>query len=96
MLSLRYDKTVPLAIPRRRFADDRAAEATSGLPNLVTIARILLVPVVIWAIASDEMGIAFLLFLIAGLSDAVDGFLAKRLGMASNLGAHLDPLADQV
>ena len=67
-----------------------------NLPNLITIGRILLVPVVVWAIASREMQIAFLVFLIAGVSDAVDGFLAKRLGMTSDLGAHLDPLADKV
>ncbi len=54
-----------------------------------------MVPVVVWAIASREMQIAFLLFLAAGVSDAVDGFLAKRLDMASELGAHLDPLADK-
>jgi len=66
-----------------------------NLPNLITIARILMVPVVVWAIASREMQIAFLLFLAAGASDAVDGFLAKRLNMASELGAHLDPLADK-
>jgi cardiolipin synthase (CMP-forming) len=67
-----------------------------NLPNLITLARILMVPVVVWAIASGEMGIAFLVFLLAGLSDAVDGFLAKRFGMTSDLGAHLDPLADKV
>jgi cardiolipin synthase (CMP-forming) len=66
-----------------------------NLPNLITIARILLVPVIVWAIASGEMQIAFLVFLISGVSDAVDGFLAKRLGMRSDLGAHLDPLADK-
>jgi cardiolipin synthase len=67
-----------------------------NIPNLITIGRILLVPVVVWAIGSRQMQIAFLVFLIAGVSDAVDGFLAKRLGMTSNLGAHLDPLADKV
>jgi cardiolipin synthase len=67
-----------------------------NLPNLITIGRILLVPVVVWAIASREMQVAFLVFLIAGVSDGVDGFLAKRLGMTSELGAHLDPLADKV
>lgn len=41
------------------------------------------------------MWIAFVLFLAAGVSDAVDGFLAKRFGMASELGAYLDPLADK-
>ena len=52
-------------------------------------------PIVVWAITSGEMRIAFLLFLAAGISDAVDGFLAKRFHMASELGAYLDPLADK-
>jgi cardiolipin synthase (CMP-forming) len=67
-----------------------------NLPNLITLARILSVPVVVWAIAANEMLFAFLLFLAAGVSDAVDGFLAKRFGMKSELGAYLDPLADKV
>jgi cardiolipin synthase (CMP-forming) len=67
-----------------------------SIPNLVTLARILLVPVVVWAIASNQMLFAFLLFAAAGVSDAVDGFLAKRFGMSSELGAYLDPLADKV
>ena len=66
-----------------------------SIPNLITLARILLVPILIWAITSGEMRIAFLLFLAAGVSDAVDGFLAKRFGMATELGAYLDPLADK-
>ena len=53
-------------------------------------------PVVVWAIASGEMRVAFLLFLVAAISDAVDGFLAKRFGMTTELGAYLDPLADKV
>jgi len=66
-----------------------------SIPNLITLGRILLVPIVVWGITSGEMRIAFLLFLVAGLSDAVDGFLAKRFHMASELGALLDPLADK-
>jgi cardiolipin synthase (CMP-forming) len=66
-----------------------------SIPNLITLGRILLVPVVVWAIASGEMRMAFLLFLAAGISDAVDGFLAKRFGMSTALGAYLDPLADK-
>jgi cardiolipin synthase (CMP-forming) len=66
-----------------------------SIPNLITIARILLVPVVVWAIGSGEMLVAFLLFLAAGVSDAVDGFIAKRFNMASEIGAYLDPLADK-
>ena len=73
------------------------AEAGLGLnlPNLITIARILLVPVIVWAIGSGEMLFAFILFLIAGVSDAIDGFLAKRFGMTSEFGSYLDPLADK-
>jgi cardiolipin synthase len=67
-----------------------------SIPNLITLGRILLVPVVVWAIASNQMLFAFLLFAAAGVSDAIDGFLAKRFGMASELGAYLDPLADKV
>jgi len=53
------------------------------------------VPVVVWAITAGEMRIAFALFVAAGISDAVDGFLAKRFGMTTELGAYLDPLADK-
>ena len=66
-----------------------------SIPNLITLARILAVPVILWAITSGEMRIAFALFLAAGLSDLIDGFLAKRFGMATELGAYLDPLADK-
>ena len=66
-----------------------------SIPNFITLGRILLVPVVVWAIYNGSMLLAFALFLIAGVSDAVDGYLAKRFNMASELGAYLDPLADK-
>lgn len=66
-----------------------------NIPNLITLLRILLVPVLVWAIAAGEMLAAFILFVVAGISDAVDGFLAKRFGMTSEIGAYLDPLADK-
>ena len=66
-----------------------------SIPNIITLGRILLVPVIVWAIASNQMAIAFAVFIVAGVSDAVDGFLAKRFNMASELGALLDPLADK-
>ena len=69
--------------------------APLSIPNLITLARILMVPVIVWAITAGEMLLAFGLFLAAGISDAVDGFLAKRFGMTSELGAYLDPLADK-
>lgn len=66
-----------------------------SIPNLITLARILCVPLIVWAITAGEMMGAFILFLAAGISDAVDGFLAKRFNMASELGGYLDPLADK-
>ncbi len=66
-----------------------------SVPNLITLGRILLVPIIVWAIASSQMEIAFAVFVIAGVSDAVDGFLAKRFHLTSELGALLDPLADK-
>lgn len=70
--------------------------AALSIPNIITLGRILLVPVIVWAIASNQMAIAFVLFLGAGVSDAVDGFLAKHFDMKSESGALLDPLADKV
>lgn len=66
-----------------------------SIPNIITLGRILLVPFIVWAIASNQLEIAFAIFVIAGVSDAVDGFLAKRFNMSSELGALLDPVADK-
>jgi cardiolipin synthase len=66
-----------------------------NLPNIITLGRILLVPIIIWAIASNQMTIAFVIFVTAGVSDAIDGFLAKRFNMTTEIGALLDPLADK-
>src|SRR3989442_492851 len=81
--------------PGRGTARHMSRGAGLSIPNLITLARILLVPFVIWAIRAGEMRIAFVLFFAAGVSDAVDGFLAKRFGMQTELGAYLDPLADK-
>lgn len=65
------------------------------LPNLITIGRLILVPLVILMIVSQRWQAAFAIFVIAGISDAVDGLLARRFGMASELGGYLDPIADK-
>lgn len=65
------------------------------LPNLITLARLILVPIVILMIASGRWAEAFILFLVAGVSDAIDGFLAKRFDLRTELGAYLDPIADK-
>lgn len=65
------------------------------IPNLISIGRLFLVPLAIWLIVSDEPLSAFWIFILAGVSDGVDGFLARHLNMRSVLGAYLDPLADK-
>jgi cardiolipin synthase len=65
------------------------------IPNLITIARLILVPIVIAAIGSGNWQVAFVLFAMAGISDGIDGFIARRFDMRSELGAYLDPLADK-
>ena len=66
-----------------------------SVPNIITLFRILLVPTVVWASGVGETQLAFWLFLTAGVSDALDGFIAKRFGMQTELGAYLDPVADK-
>jgi cardiolipin synthase len=65
------------------------------LPNLLSVLRLVLVPVTIWLIMRHQLAGAFWVFVVAGSTDALDGFLAKRLGAVSKLGAYLDPLADK-
>jgi cardiolipin synthase len=67
----------------------------SSLPNLISLARLLLAPLAVAMIASQRFSEAFLIFLAAGISDAVDGFIAKRFDLRTELGAYLDPLADK-
>ncbi len=67
-----------------------------NLPNLITIFRLFLVPVIIASILQENYGSALWLFLVAGISDALDGFIARRFDMRTQLGATLDPLADKI
>jgi len=64
--------------------------------NLVTIARMVLVPAFIMLVVSNRPGWALGVFAAAGISDAVDGFIARRFGQGSELGAFLDPIADKL
>src|SRR5438445_9612143 len=66
-----------------------------NLPNLISLARLLLVPVTIWLIISGRYGAAFWVLVAAGISDALDGYIAKRFDRRTRLGALLDPIADK-
>ena len=67
-----------------------------NIPNIITVFRFLLVTPVVWAMLNDRFGLALLLFGVAGASDAIDGYLAKRNHWTSRMGAIMDPLADKL
>ena len=69
--------------------------AELNLPNLITLARLLSVPLAVWLILAQRYGDAFWVFVGAGLSDALDGYIAKRWNRRTRLGALLDPIADK-
>ncbi len=73
----------------------RGSAGLLSLPNLITLARLCAVPLAFWLVIDRAMAVAFGLFVAAGASDAVDGWLARRSGEASRLGALLDPVADK-
>lgn len=84
-------------VPARRALAARPAisGAELNLPNLITLARLLSVPLAIWLILGQRYGVAFWVFVGAGISDALDGYIAKRWDRRTRLGAVLDPAADK-
>ena len=66
-----------------------------NLPNLITIFRLLLTPYIVWLILSEKYLLCFICFIISGVSDGLDGFLAKKFNQKTLLGSYLDPIADK-
>ncbi|HEY6839271.1 MAG TPA: CDP-diacylglycerol--glycerol-3-phosphate 3-phosphatidyltransferase [Geobacteraceae bacterium] len=67
-----------------------------NVPNLLTVIRILLVPLILLLLTRREFGVALWLVLGAGLTDFLDGYIARRFGLMTRLGGVLDPLADKL
>lgn len=65
-------------------------------PNLISLARLISVPIISWLLLSGYTMEAFIVCVLAGLSDILDGFVARLLQTPSTVGAYLDPLADKV
>ena len=66
-----------------------------NFPNALSLGRLLSVPVIVWLLLVEAHLPAFLIFVLAGLSDAVDGYVAKHFGMDTEIGRFLDPIADK-
>jgi cardiolipin synthase len=72
------------------------APAWINLPNLITVLRLVLAGPVVYAITAGKGTIALVLFIAAGLTDFLDGAVARRLKVATQTGAYLDPIADKL
>ncbi|HIJ76449.1 MAG TPA: CDP-alcohol phosphatidyltransferase family protein [Deltaproteobacteria bacterium] len=66
------------------------------IPNLLSVARIFLTALLAWLLLRQSMTAAFIVFFIAGLTDALDGLLARVLDQKSRLGSYIDPVADKL
>jgi cardiolipin synthase (CMP-forming) len=94
---------VPDTIPEREISAapalaarrPRRLELLRNLPNMITLARLMAAPVALWFILHHRYGVAFWVFVGAGFSDALDGWIAKRWNCRTPLGALLDPAADK-
>jgi len=79
----------------RKASGGRTQSSMVNIPNLLTLLRILLVPVFVILLIQGHFLRALLVFVVAGLTDALDGFLARVLHQKTDLGLYLDPLADK-
>ncbi len=66
------------------------------LPNRLSLIRILFIPIIIVCMEKNHFFTAFLLFIVAGITDGLDGFVARKLRMTTKLGLYLDPIADKL
>jgi len=83
-------------VRRRLWHREQTMVSISHLPNLITIFRIGLAPVLILLLKEQEYAASLAVFVIAGVSDGLDGFIAKRFHYESRLGSILDPMADKI
>lgn len=85
----------PGAVAQRAAQEVRDALRPFTIPNGITLMRLALIPFFVLATVGGRHGLALGLFVAAGISDALDGLVARTLGMRSLLGTYLDPIADK-
>jgi len=85
----------PGAVAQRAAQEVRAALRPFTIPNGITLVRLALIPFFVLAIVGGDHKLALVIFVAAGVSDALDGLVARMLGMRSLLGTYLDPIADK-
>jgi len=67
-----------------------------NVPNMLTLARIIMTPVIVYMVLSGEAWLALALMVVAGITDMLDGAIARYFNMRTTVGAYLDPLADKI
>ena len=67
-----------------------------NVPNAITVARLVLVPVMGYFLAAGAYGVALIVFMVAAFTDLIDGYIARAFRLVSTLGATLDPIADKL
>src|SRR5580692_1239283 len=78
------------------IAQTRRANPLRMAPNLLTLLRIFMAPFLVVAVLERRFALAFALFLVAAITDAMDGLLARWLSQRTMLGQYLDPVADKL
>lgn len=89
------ERTPPAAAPQQTEPFHGPGLGLFTLPNVITFARLCAVPAAVWLMLQHRLDLAFMVFVGAGVSDAIDGWLARVLRARSLLGAILDPIADK-
>jgi len=67
-----------------------------NIPNMLTLARIIMTPVIVYMVLSGQAWFALALMVVAGITDMLDGAIARYFNMRTTVGAYLDPLADKI
>lgn len=76
---------------------DNPSDAILTIPNLITFARLALIPVFLWlALAKDNVGVAWIVGFVLGSTDWIDGRVARRINQVSKFGAAIDPFFDRL
>lgn len=71
-------------------------QSNFNIPNILSVIRILLIPLALWGMSKEEYLFSFSILVIAGITDALDGFLARKLDQITPIGRALDPIADKI
>jgi cardiolipin synthase len=96
---LRYAETRSLESSRLRLSPQGSPLKLSQIftyPNQLTLLRMMFLPFIVIYMVSGRYGVALVLFMIAGMSDGLDGLLARHLNQQTKLGQYLDPIADKL